>query len=87
MKINTAALALTAGLFWGASVLIVAIANLVWPDYGREFLGLLASIYPGYRPGYGLASLGAGAGYALVDGAVAGTIFGWLYNLLAGRQK
>lgn len=83
MKLNIAALALTAGLFWGAALFIVALANLASPGYGAAFLELSASLYPGYRPGSGVGSVIVGSLYALVDGAIAGAIFGWLYNLLA----
>ena len=42
MKFNVIALTLTAGLIWGAAILIVASANLIWPDYGRVFLDVVA---------------------------------------------
>jgi hypothetical protein len=51
MRLDVTALALTAGLLWGAAMLIVASANLIWPNYGQAFLALVASVYPGYRPG------------------------------------
>jgi hypothetical protein len=86
MRFSVKALALAVGLFWGAAVLIVALANLVWPDYGRAFLELIASIYPGYHPSSGIGSVITGTLYGLVDGAIAGAIFGWLYNLLAHRH-
>ena len=83
MKFDIKSLALTAGLFWGAAILIVALANLIWPPYGRAFLDLSASIYPGYRPGTGFGSVITGTLYALVDGAICGALFAWLYNLLS----
>ena len=83
MKCNITALALTAGLFWGAAMLIVAAANMVWPNYGRVFLDCAASIYPGYHPSAGIKSVITGTLYGVVDGAIAGAIFGWIYNLLA----
>lgn len=86
MRLNITALTLTAGLFWGGAILIVALANLIWPGYGRTFLDLAASIYPGYRPGTGIGSVITGTLYGLVDGAIGGAIFGWLYNLLT-RQR
>jgi len=83
MKFNIPALALTAGLIWGGAILAVGLANLAWPGYGRAFLDLMASIYPGYRPGTGIGSVVTGSLYALVDGSIGGVVFGWLYNLLA----
>jgi len=86
MRFNVIAMALTVGLFSGAALLIVAAANLMWPSYGRAYLDLAASVYPGYRPGSGVGSVISGTLYALVDGAIAGAVFGWLYNLLAHQR-
>lgn len=84
MKLNVPAFALTAGLLWGGAVLLVALANLAWPGYGRAFLDLAASLYPGYHPG-GAGAAVVGGLYGLVDGAIGGAVFAWLYNLLAAR--
>jgi hypothetical protein len=83
MKFNLTAMALAGGLFWGGALLALASANLIWPSYGRAVLDWAASVYPGYHPGSGVGSVVTGTLYALVDGAVAGAFFGWLYNLLA----
>ena len=85
MKINITALALTAGLFWGASIFVVGSASVIWPGYGRAFLELAASIYPGYHPGPAIGSVITGTLYSMVDGAIAGAVFGWLYNSLSRR--
>jgi len=84
MRLNVIALSLTSGLIWGSAILIVAVANLVWPDYGQAFLELTASIYPGYQPGGGIGSVMTDTLYALVDGLTGGALFAWLYNLLSG---
>jgi hypothetical protein len=86
MRFDVIALALTVGLFCGAAILIVASANLIWPNYGRAFLDLAASVYPGYHPGSGIGSVITGTLYGLVDGAIGGVVFGWLYNRLAHRR-
>jgi len=83
MRINVIALSVTAALFWGAAIFIVACANWIWPSYGDAFLALAASIYPGYDPGPGIGSIITGTLYGLVDGAIAGAVFGWLYNFLS----
>ena len=83
MRINVIALSITAALFWGAAILIVASANLIWPSYGVAFLELAASIYPGYDPGTGIGSIISGTLYGIVDGAIAGAILGWLYNYIS----
>ena len=86
MRLNIAALSMASGLLWGGCILVVAAANLIWPNYGLVFLQLCASIYPGYHPGTGIGSVVTGTIYALVDGAVGGAIFVWLYNLFAARM-
>lgn len=83
MKLSVKALAVTGAVFWGAAILLVTVANLIWPGYGRAFLDLVASIYPGYHAGAGAGSVVIGTLYAAVDGAGAGAVFAWLYNLAA----
>jgi len=87
MKLNPAALAMTAGLMCGAAMLLVGLANLAWPGYGGAFLSLMASLYPGYHATARVGDLVAGTLYALVDGAVCGLIFGWLYNRFTGGRR
>ncbi len=84
MKLDIKGMAITLGLVWGAAVLLVGIANLIWPNYGQAFLELVASIYPGYTAGAGVGQLIVGTLYGLVDGAVGGAVIAWLYNLFAG---
>ena len=86
MKFNLRAMALAGGVFWGGAILVVALANLMWPGYGRAVLEWVASVYPGYHPESGIGSVVTGALYAFVDGAVAGALFGWLYNWFAPAQ-
>ena len=83
MKMNVTAFALAAGLFWGAAILIMSSANLVWPTYGRAFLEVVASMYPGFRPGAGVSSVVIATIYALVDGVASGAVFAWLHNVIA----
>lgn len=87
MKIDAIAFAITVGLVWALAILIVGVANLAWPGYGRAFLDLAASLYPGYHPGSGAGSVVTGTLYGLVDGAGGGLVFAWLYNLLARRGR
>ncbi len=84
MKLDIKGMAITLGLVWGAAVLLVGIANLIWPNYGQAFLELVASIYPGYTAGASVGQLIVGTFYGLVDGAVGGAVIAWLYNLFAG---
>ena len=87
MKLNVTALALAAGLTWGAVMLLVAASNLIWPGYGRAFLEFAASLYPGYRPGTGVGSMITGTLYGLVDGAIGGAVFGWIYNAVSSKPR
>ena len=82
-KLNPKALAYASAAIWGGSVLLVGVANLSSPGYGREFLEWLDAVYPGYTVEGTLNSVMIGTGYALFHGAVAGWLFGWLYNRLA----
>jgi hypothetical protein len=85
MKLSISGLTITAAILWGGAVLLCGIANLIWPSYGVAFLQLAASIYPGYHATRSLGSVIVGTGYAILDGAVAGLVFGWLYNCFAGE--
>lgn len=88
MRFNVVALALTVGLTWAALILTIGLANLIWPSYGRAFLEVISSMYPGYHAGSGAGSVVTATLYGLVDGGIAGAVFGWLYNLLAqGRSS
>lgn len=85
MKLNLKAFALTAGILWAAAMLLTGLANLIWSGYGVAFLQLMASLYPGYHADGTFLDLVVGTLYALVDGAVAGLVFGWLYNVFAAK--
>jgi hypothetical protein len=83
MKLSIRALVITAAILWGGAVLCSGILNLIWPSYGVAFLQMVSSIYPGYHATRTLGSVVVGTLYALLDGAVCGLVFGWLYNRLA----
>lgn len=83
MKLNPKALAYVGAALCGGSVLFIGLVNLSYWDYGREFLELLASVYPGYTAERSFESVLIGTGYALVKGAALGWLFGWLYNRVA----
>jgi len=52
---------------------------------GVAFLELMDGLYPGYAPG-GFGSVIMGSLYALVDGAIGGAVFAWLYNRILGSK-
>jgi hypothetical protein len=91
MRLSVRGLALAAGLLWGGSILGVGLLAAWWgvregSYYGQDFLLMVASLYPGFRgvPEYGDAL--TGGAYGLLDGLIAGALFAWLYNLVAGGR-
>ncbi|HEX9749688.1 MAG TPA: hypothetical protein VGB22_00145 [candidate division Zixibacteria bacterium] len=87
MKLNIKALTLTCAVLWSALVFLVGLVNLAFPSYGEVFLRVMESLYPGYHYGNGFASVMVGALYALLDGAIAGAVLGWLYNRLVPTTR
>jgi ABC-type phosphate transport system permease subunit len=87
MRLNVTALAVAAGVLWGAVILITAVAHAIWPPYGGAFLEMAASLYPGYEASAGVGPVIVGTLYGLVDGAIFGAILAWLYNLAADRSQ
>ncbi len=85
MKLSLRALALTSGILWALGLLMTGVCNLIWPRYGEAFLKLMASVYPGYHATRSVADLIVGTLYALIDGAICGLLFGWLYNFFLGK--
>ena len=85
-RLSKRGFAVAAGVLWALAVLLVALANQLWPPYGETALHALASIYPGYQPGTGAGVVVAPL-YALVDGAIAGFVFAWLYNVSASPPR
>ena len=83
MSLSVKGLAITAAIFWALAVLLVGIANLIYPSYGVTFLECVGSIYPGFQPGTGINSVIIGSIYALVDGGIGGAIFAFIYNCFA----
>ena len=87
MKLNLKALTMTAAIVWGGCFFLVAVANIVWPPYGESWLQLWKSMYPGYNGPAGFGSVIIVTIYAVLDGAVAGAVFAWLYNTFAGTNE
>ena len=85
MRLNIKALGISVALFWGAAMFLVALANLIWSGYGQTFLEVIASVYPGYKATASFGQVIVGTLYALLDGAVCGLVFAWLYNCFAPK--
>lgn len=80
MKLDTKALAITSGLLWSGAVLTVGLLNMAKPNYGKRFLRVIGSIYPGYHATPNAKDVATGTAYAMVDGLVGGAIFAALYS-------
>ena len=80
MFLSAKACAAAFALLWGGCLLFVAVLNWVAPPYGGDFLRIAASVYPGYRGASTIADIGVGTLWGIADGAIAGFLFGWLYN-------
>ena len=84
MKLDVKALALTGGLIWGIlAMFLTGLANLFWAGYAQGFLNVMASVYPGYHATADFGQVIIGTLYGVVDGAVAGALFAWVYNRFA----
>lgn len=86
MKLDVKTVAVVLALAWGMlGMFVTSLANLIWPGYGQAFLDVMASLYPGYTATASFGQVIIGALYGILDGAVAGAVFAWLYNFCASR--
>ena len=86
MKVSLKAIAIAAGVLWGGAILLLGVINLASPSFGLSFLQVISSVYPGFHVSRTIGDVLTGTVYALIDGAIAGLVFGWLYNLSMGRN-
>jgi hypothetical protein len=77
MKLNIKAFALSCGIIWGSSILVLTFWLLILDSNGR-IINDLGNIYIGYS----LTWLGGVIGmiWGFVDGLISGAFFSWLYN-------
>jgi len=87
MRLSLKGMTIAAGLLGGSAILFVGLINLVRPTYGVHFLQGISSVYPWFHASRSFVDVVIGTLDALVDGAIAGFLFGWLYNLAVGKQK
>jgi hypothetical protein len=82
MKLDIKPFSMTCALVWGFGLFLVTWWIIAFDGATADptFIGKV------YR-GYALSPTGSfiGLAWALVDGAIGGAIFAWLYNHLAGR--
>jgi hypothetical protein len=87
VKISLRGIAIAAGALWGGAILFLGLINLASPSFGLSFLQVISSVYPGFHVSRTIGDVLTGTVYALIDGAIAGLVFGWLYNLSLGRNR
>jgi len=87
MRFSPKAIALAGAIVWGGAILLVCLVNLAWPGYGLSFLQMTSSVYPGFHASHTIGNVLVGTLDGLVDGAVAGLFFAWLYNAFADHPK
>jgi hypothetical protein len=85
MKLSAKALAITIGVLWGGAMLILGVLNMVIPPYGADILVVMGSVYPGIYGAGTMPETLIGAAYGVIDGALAGLLIAWLYNLVVAR--
>ncbi len=78
-KLNAKALALTLGIIWGASVIIMGLAAKL-TGWGTFFVSAIGTKYIGYNASC-LGSIVGGI-WGFVDGGICGLLIAWLYNKL-----
>lgn len=82
MRLNVKALAVSGAVLAGGTLGLVAIGNLVFPEYGAALLDLAASLYPGYDGPGDAVSVITVALYGAFDGAIGGALIALLYNAM-----
>ena len=84
MKLSLKSMLIAGALFKAICFLFISLLNLVLPPYGGVYLAMLSSLYPAYDPVSPVGII-VGTLYSLLAGALAGLVFGWLYNFFAER--
>lgn len=82
MKLNVKAFALTCGVVWGLGLFLLTWWIILFDGATGE-ITIIGRIYRGFN----ISPVGSLIGliWALIDGAIGGAIFAWLYNLVAAR--
>jgi len=89
MKFNIAAAAIAVGIGFAIALGASGMLNMIFEGYGKAFLDIMASLYPGYKASGAVGDLVIGCFYAAVDGMIAGGGLALLYNLASccGKKK
>ena len=84
MQLSVVSIGITAAILWGGFTLFAGLINLAAPPYASEYLQVMSSLHPGLPLPASLGGVLAAAVAGLSDGMVAGLLFSWIYNGLAG---
>ena len=89
MKFNVAAAAIAGGVGFAIAIGASGILNMIFDGYGKAFLDVMASVYPGYKATGTAGDLVIGCFYAATDGIIAGGGLALLYNIACccGKKK
>jgi hypothetical protein len=85
MKLSLKAMIIAGALFKVIVFLFISLMNLILRPYGGAYLAALSSLYPSYDPVNWPIAIILGTLYSLLAGALAGLLFGCLYNFFAER--
>jgi hypothetical protein len=85
MKLSLKAMIIAGAVLKAGGFLFVSLMNLVLRPYGGAYLALLTSLYPGYDPVSGPIGIVVGTLYSLIAGALAGLLFGCVYNFFVEK--
>ena len=84
MKLNIKAFALTCGILWALTMLLMTVFMVLRNDM-CSFMDNFSSIYYGYTVSWSGAVIGTVWGF--IDGLIGGAVFAWLYNKLCGSSN
>lgn len=80
MKLSIKGLSIALAVIWGGAILVTGLLFVWNGTYGEEFLTVCSSIYPGFTVEPSVSAVLIGTVYGLVDGAVCGAVFAFVYN-------
>jgi len=87
MRVSLKAITLSSAILGGLAMLLVGLIHMADASYGAAFLRTMSSVYPGADTTPTLGRVLLGTAYGIVDGGIAGFLFGWLYSIFAGGTR
>lgn len=87
MRVSLRAVTLSSAILWGSAMLLVGLIHMATHSYGGDFLRIMSSVYPGADTAPTLGRVLLGTVYGFADGAIAGFLFGLLYDSFTGGKR